>query len=397
MGELHIYNDDIESDIKFLVYESNDSVYGELEDLYYVYKRLTSDSRDPLLGKLRKEDVCLDYNTKTKEGKLTVKYIDGNKHSHTFDVTVRPQRSLHLSIYYIFQASFEGECNNVRSFAELLMFQLWKMGYEAKICKCDRGLIIDISFYQLLSFLEIIRTTIELERPIEWFYDKSPLFDFPDTFYILSETLPKLREEAKSDRWKGVNPENFTFHVKEGYTMIRLDYGEEDLYQMHFKVGYEKDNGCDLTYEDYIFCSYEFINLAKDEEVREYYTLQNHEYCKLINPILSKVFNWEATCIDSEDSVNISVASNLAFQRFCLMLDIALSLLYDFSATHKLITSSMLQLKSEIESKLRSECEILVEDSDLKIFSHGNFGVDPEFDKYLKFDLDMICEIDDLF
>lgn len=364
--------------------------YEELEDLYQVYKCLISDYRDPLLSQINENQIRFDYDTQTNNGKLVIRYKDWNKHWHSIELTVYPQRKINLTINYYFHGQFKSSVKPTRSFVEYFRTELLKLGYDAEDYLKGRRLMISIRYYQIFSsIIDIVRTLIAIRVPLEWYYDNKPLSTYEYTYYELIQMLPKLRREAEFQRWKDVKPENFTLYNDDEYCMIRLDYFDDGLYEMRFQIGCEKGSFCEPAYDKYIDCSYEFRLLTNDREVGEYYAHHNEEYCKLANAIIDIACNWKALFFHSDDGLYISTERQLGFQKFCMMLDFALGLKNDYKADEPLITSNLMKQKEDFESLMGSSFDIVFDEEQKAIFTHGKFRIDHsvladrELDEYL--------------
>lgn len=382
---------------QFIVYELSGYEYDELQKLYETYKYLTSDSRDSEMRQLNKDDVSFCYNTLTKVGNLKVRFTDCNQHTHSLKLSVSPKRSIHLSVYYTFEGKFKRKPYKRRLFTELLMTELFKMGYDVEPMptESENSLIIEIRYYSIFrSIVQIVRLLIESQVPVEWYYEKKDLWYYPNTYYDLILMLPKLRREAENNRWKDVRPENFVLHTGKEYTMLHLDYEEPGLYEMSFRIGCKKDSFCAPAYDKYIDCSYVFTPLSGNIEVYEYYKEQNIEFCKLTNLMLSAVCNWKSLFFHSDDGLYISVERPLGFQKFCLMLDVALALKNDFKPEKPLITTNMNRQKKELEASLGVPLEFAEEDNDKLIFTNGHFKTDQGDGSYKKFDDDISDDIE---
>lgn len=135
---------------QFIVYELSGYEYDELQKLYETYKYLTSDSRDSEMRQLNKDDVSFCYNTLTKVGNLKVRFTDCNQHTHSLKLSVSPKRSIHLSVYYTFEGKFKRKPYKRRLFTELLMTELFKMGYDVEPMptESENSLIIEIRYYR---------------------------------------------------------------------------------------------------------------------------------------------------------------------------------------------------------------------------------------------------------
>lgn len=361
-----------------IIHVLNGYEYYDLDALYGVYKYLISDYRDPVLSQIPEENVKFDFNTESKVGRLVVRYNDRNKHWHSIELSVSPKNQLNLTINYYFHGKFGGKAKPTRSFCELLMTELLQLGYDVEDYFNERRLVISVRHYRIFqAIVDVARTLIICQQPLEWYFDKEPLWEYDITYYDLIRMLPKLREEATKERWKDVKPENFVLHIAKDYCMIRLDYVEEGLYEMRFQIGCKKDSFCAPAYDKYIDCSYRFHLLTNDTEVGEYYRNQNIEYCKLANTILDIACNWKALFFHSDDGLYISTERQLGFQKYCLMLDFALALKNDFKATEPLITSSMINQKKELESMMGSTFEVVFDDEQKFIFTKGKFRTDP--------------------
>ncbi len=172
--------------------------------------------------------------------------------------------------------------------------------------------------------------------------------------------------------------------------MIRLDYVEEGLYEMRFQIGCEKNSFCAPAYDKYIDCSYEFHVLSENKEIKDYYNNQNKEFCKCVDAILSLVCNWKMLLFHSADGAYISIERSLGFQRYCLILDILLNLKKEFRADKPLITSDLLRQKDELEKLLGSPLEIVDNDEEYLVFTHGNFREDPSIMAERQLDNDLL-------
>lgn len=169
-----------------IIHELNGYEYSDLDALYGVYKYLISDYRDPVLSQITEENVKFDFNTESKVGKLVVRYNDWNKHWHSIELSVCPKNQLNLTINYYFHGKFGGKAKPTRSLCELLMTELLQLGYDVEDYFNERRLVISVRHYRIFqSIVDVARTLIICQQPLEWYFDKEPLWEYDFTYYDL--------------------------------------------------------------------------------------------------------------------------------------------------------------------------------------------------------------------
>lgn len=304
-------------------------------------------------------------------------FIDRNNHSHKVTVSFYGDDvSTTCWFSYLFSAdNFDENTISVQSFAECLMVQLWDLGIDANLCKCDWGLEFTSSIDSIALNMDILANIIVSSiKPMEWFYSKESIWKFYKVHYHLLQILPLIQKEAESGRWKNVKADNFTILRDKSQAYIVLAYQEAGVYDMTFKVGFN-DNGFDPDVSsEWFTCEYDFNIRTQEDDIKDYYLSEQKEFCKTASVILDWTsYNSFFAYDDDLTALTLFVSQKWAFQKYCLMLDVMIPLLLKYEVSKPLMTKNVLVQKAKLESLLHTEMEI-VEDSDSKhIFDKGEF------------------------
>lgn len=197
-------------------------------------------------------------------------------------------------------------------------------------------------------------------------FDKINLF--------LKQMLPMVRMEAAKGRWADVKPQHFRLMKDENQSYLTLSYSEGGIYDMTFNVG-TKIGGFDPEASgEWFECIYEFRCFSCDAEIKAFYMEEQQMLYRLASTILDWI-SYKALFFyrDEENHFSIAVKRELAFTKFCLMLDVFLPLKNKHEASKTLITKSILAQKETLENVLGSTLEIVPPDKPDYIFSHGHF------------------------
>lgn len=148
---------------------------------------------------------------------------------------------------------------------------------------------------------------------------------------------------------------------------------------MYFKVGFD-ENGFDPDVSgEWLSCEYQFLIHAKDSEVRDYYTEEQKQCCRIASSILDMTSYNSLFAYDQEDKVlTVLVERRWAFQKYCLMLDILLPIIFKYEASKPLVTTNALEQKTRLEAILNTSMDIVEDNDDKYIFAKGCFISAPE-------------------
>lgn len=310
-------------------------------------------------GLLRLESFGLIYNTYTGIAQIRVVYVDsnGNKHINTIaSVTAKS-----IGLFYLFEPSFpkDLEIRFYRSFAELLMVKLWAIGINSELNNCDRGLTIDICEDDIVSALrELINITDNNQPTIDWLLSDEPVWNYRPTLSDLESILPRLREEAESNRWRDITPENFIIEKGADHALIVLRYIEPRICQMTFQLGLKSNSFASEAGDKFIECYYDFSILSNDKEIIDYYKAEHKDFIEYANAVLKIPFNYHTMYFQGEDGFEIAMYREYGFQKFCLMLDFMISWKYEYIASTQLITSSMSDKIKHLEKIFETDMTI---------------------------------------
>lgn len=156
---------------------------------------------------------------------------------------------------------------------------------------------------------------------------------FPLTLATVEDMLEGMRREAEAFRWKDVSPEDFYIKNDGEGVQLCLDYVAEGRYEMQFRIGVKKNGFAAPNPNYFIDITYEFSSLSEDEAERKYYEKENLEFCRYADVLLDIPFRWQAILAHSEGSVFISTKREVAYQKFCLFLDIIIPLKNHYKAS----------------------------------------------------------------
>ncbi len=263
----------------------------------------------------------------------------------------------------------------IKSFAELIMLELWKEDLYADLEKCDKGLHIKASMGSVYPiFCKLLDVVISNNKPKEWYCDEEPVWLFRQTYGFISKLLLDLKAEVSSNRWKDIEGNKFYIMRDENYAYLSLDYLKEDEYEQRIRIGLVSDS---FAYpEKHIECKYEFEILTKDQELRNYLERQHQEFIEFVNNILGIVFTHNALFIRSETYFKIVLLKSFAFQKICLLLDIFLPIREGYPVSEPFRSSNLNNAIAQIEKTLGGELK--AENSSEKLFADGHYRV-PRF------------------
>lgn len=260
------------------------------------------------------------------------------------------------------------------------MVQLWDFGIDANLCKCDWGLEFTTSMDSIAFNMDILVNIIVTSiKPMEWFYSKESVWKFYRIHYHLLQILPLIKKEAEFGRWKNVNADNFTVLRDKTQAYIALTYQEAGVFDMTFKVGFDENSFDPDVSGEWFSCEYDFNIRTQDDEIKDYYLSEQKEFCKTASVILDWTsFNSLFAYDENLTALTLLVSRKWAFQKYCLMLDIMIPLLFRHETTNPLVTKDMLEQKAKLESMLNTEMEFIEDKDDKYIFAKGNFLSEPE-------------------
>lgn len=350
--------------------------------LYEEYQTLQELAVQGNWNGIKPENFVFEYSTYDNNADILFCFIDRNNHSHKVRVSFYGDDvSTTCWFSYLFSAdNFDENTVSVQSFAECLMVQLWDLGIDANLCKCDWGLeftsSIDCIAFNMDILVNIIVTSI---KPMEWFYSKVSIWKFYKVHYHLLQILPLIQKEADSGRWKNIKADNFTILRDKTQAYIVLTYQEAGVYDMTFKVGFD-ENGFDPDVSgEWFSCEYDFNIRTQDGEIKDYYLYEQKEFCKTASVILDWTsYNSLFAYDDDLTALTLLVSRKWALQKYCLMLDIMIPLLFRHETTNPLVTKNMQEQKAKLESMLNTEMEFIQDKDDKYIFAKGKFLSEPE-------------------
>lgn len=331
---------------------------------------------------VKAEDVKFEYSTYDSSAEVLINFIDENTHSHRIKVAFYgDDTSTTCWVSYLFKAdNFDKKNLSIQSFAECLMIQLWDYGIDADLCNCDWGLEFTSSVDTIAQNVNILLSTIVSSiKPMDWFYSDETIWKFYTIHSHLLEILPYIKQEAESGRWNKVKPENFTILRDKSQAYIVLTYQETGIYDMIFKVGFN-ENGFDSDVTgEWFTCEYNFKIYSSNQEIRDYYLSEQKQYCKLASTILDIISYNALFAYDQEDeALTLLVERQWIFQKYCLLLDVMLPIIFRYEASKPLVTKDMLEQKNKLETLFNSPMEIVVDNDSNHIFARGRFLSAPE-------------------
>lgn len=367
---------------RFIRYDMPKGAPKNVLDLYEEFQTLHFLAQQENWRGLRPENIVFEYSTYDNDAEILINFGDRNNHSHKIIVSFnRDGVSTTCWISYRFTAeNFDENARFVQSFAEYLMLQLWDLGLDAELCDCDWGLVFSLSIDSIAQNVNLmINTIISSIKPMEWFYSNETIWKFRPIYSHLLHILPELRHEAETGRWKGVKPENFTLLRDNTQAYIILSYQDPGIYDMSFKVGFD-ENGFDPDVSgEWLSCEYQFHIRTKNSEVRGYYTEEQKQCCRIASTILDMTSYNAFFAYDQEDkALTLLIERRWAFQKYCLMLDIVLPIIFKYEASKPLVTTNALEQKNKLEALLNTTMEIVEDNDDKYIFAKGGFISAPE-------------------
>lgn len=369
-------------DPRFIRHDVPNGTSRNLLRLYEEYQSILHIAKQGTWNGIKPDNFTFEYSTYDGNAEVLFSFTDKNNHSHNITVTFYGDNvSTTCWFYYLFKAdNFDENVLSVQSFAEYLMIQLWESGIDANLCKCDWGLEFSSSIYEIVHNMDIlIRTIVSSIQPIEWFYSKETIWKFYRIHYHLLQILPQIQKEAESGRWKDVRADNFTILRDKNQAYIVLAYQEAGIYDMSFKLGLGENCFDPDVSGEWFSSEYNFRIYTQDNEIKDFFMTEQKEFCKTASVILDWTsYNSLFAYDENLTALTMLVKRQWAFQKYCLMLDIMLALLFKHVAPKPLVTKSVLEQKSKLETLLNTGMEV-VEDSDSKqIFNHGDFLTKPE-------------------
>lgn len=344
-----------------------------------IYSLLRTNIEALVWQPINDNDISLEYNTYTAVATIEIRLTDKNAHTHRLRLVGQTNCACGEEVHceYEHEGVFDEPVIFYRSYVEWLMLELWREGFEASLCNCDKGLEINCEpkdGSKLMSFL--LDTVTSNIKPIEWFLSDEPIWQFYTTYNDLRLILVKLQDEAGNDRWKGVKPENFILTRAENHAVIYLEYSDDINYKMRFRLGLTKTSFAANAPDKFMDMSYSFESISNNSEVKEYYDNENVEFCKTANVVMDLLTTWKALHFYGENNVYINTYRKHAFQKFCLLLDCLLSLKDGHEAKKLLITSDIRKKKEKLEAILGTEMIITEDEDDKHIFANGHFYSD---------------------
>lgn len=351
-------------------------------ELYEEFQTLHFLAQQGNWSRVKPENIVFEYSIYDNDADIIINFNDNNNHSHRIIVSFdRDVVSATCWISYRFTAeNFDENARIVQSFAEYLMLQLWDLGMDAELCDCDWGLEFSSAVDSIAQNVNLmINAIISSIKPMEWFYSNDTIWKFRPIYLHLLRILPELRHEAETGRWKGVKSENFTLVRNTTQAYITLSYQHAGIYDMCFKVGFN-ENGFDPDVSgEWLSCEYQFHIRAKDNEVRDYYIEEQKQCCRIASTILDMTSYNALFAYDQEDeALTLLIERRWAFQKYCLILDILLPIIFKYEASKPLVTTDMLDQKSKLEAILNTSMDIVEDNDDKYIFTKGSFLSPPE-------------------
>ena len=196
---------------------------------------------------------------------------------------------------------------------------------------------------------------------------------FPDTLETCLQIFRDIQKEAEAERWKGVKPEFFYIKNDEMGVFLCLDYVDDGIYEMQFRIGVSKNGFSAPRTDKYIDITYNFLPIAEDEKIRQYYIDENLEFCKYADFLLTIPFSWKSLLFHSEDGAYINTMRDYSFQKFCLFLDIMIPLKNYYVSTKPLITNAMQTIIDEMSKSF--DLELKEDEEPNHIFTNGHYKI----------------------
>lgn len=369
-------------DPRFILHEVPNDAPENAKRLYDEYRMILELEKRVGWPGVKPENFVFEYSTYDKSAEILFNFVDKNKHTHKISVAFHgDSKSYTCWLSYLFSAdNFDGNHFSVQSFTEYLMVQLWDKGIDANLCNCDWGLEFTSSVDSIIQNMDCLVTTIVSSiKPIEWFYSDETIWKFYSIHLHLLSILPDIKNEAESGRWKKVKSENFTILRDKSQAYIVLTYQEAGIYDMTFKVGFDT-NGFDPDVSgEWFSCEYNFKIHSSNQEVSDYYMSEQKECCKLASTILDIISYNSIFAYDQEDTaLTLLVKREWAFQKYCQMLDVVLSVLFKHEASKPFITKDFLAQKEQLEAIFKTKMDIDEDSASKYIFNNGEFLSKPE-------------------
>lgn len=271
----------------------------------------------------------------------------------------------------------DGQEPTAQPFAEYYMFGLWDMDYyEAELCHCDRGVRFCSGVSSVMDVMDDCARA--LVNSIEEFFGDEPAYNLQEAYACLSQVLRKVKSEAGTGRWAGVEPQHFRIIRNEREVYLVLCYAEPGVYSMTFKVGAQIGGFDPVVSGEWFECIYEYACQTDDADIRDYYDEEQQRYLRYIKTILDSINCHVLFFYGDEDrTFSMAVERGLVFQKYGLMLDVAIPFKDKYEASRPLITRAMLDTKKKVETLLKIETDVVKEDISVRIFTRGSYTEEP--------------------
>lgn len=364
-------------DPRFIIHEVPANSTEHMKTFYAAFKRLKDVAGENKWAGIDADNLQFEYSTYDENAEIIFSYMDKNEHTHRIEISLWHDAVSSLCWFsYVLKAeNFASDVTAVQSYAESLMLQLWDLGIDAELCRCDWGLEFSSSIDDVFENMDTVITSIITSiKPMEWFYSDEDIWRCYRVYYKLKQFLPKIQEEASKGRWPNVKPENFILERDKHQAYITLRYFNDQIFNLSFKLGMQ-DNGFDegMTGSWFESC-YDFTCIAKDSDVVEYYSREQMQICKAGSAILDMIgYKMLFFYGEGNKSFGIIVDEDWAVEKFCLMLDVMLPLFYKHEATRPLITKGILEKKKQLEGMLGTPMEIVESKEPDYIFRNGKY------------------------
>ncbi len=364
-------------DPRFIIHDVPAYASKQMKNFYDEFLKIQENAKNGKWQGITNDNFIFEYSTYDRNAKIIFKYTDKNEHTHKITASLfQDAVSSACWFSYILKAdNFAPTVKSVQSYAECLMLKLWDLGIDAELCNCDWGLEFSSDIDSIFENMDrVVISIITSIKPMKWFYSDEEIWRCYKVYYRLKQLLPRLKEEATKGRWPNVKPENFLLERDKKQAFIALRYSDERIYNLAFKLGMQ-DNGFDKDMSGKWFeCIYDYTCFSSEPDVEKYYTKEQMQICEIASTILDMIsYKMLFFYGDENKHFGIIVDKDWAFEKYCQMLDIMLTLFYKHQPAEPLITNDMLEQKKKLENLLQSPMEIVENEESDYIFRHGHY------------------------
>lgn len=143
---------------------------------------------------------------------------------------------------------------------------------------------------------------------------------------------------------------------------------------MTFKVGIG-ENGFDPDISgEWFFCEYKFDLRTSDTEIRDFYMPEQEVCCKTASAILDMIdYNSLFAYDETNTALTLLVEREWAFQKYCLILDVLIPILFKHESEKPFIPNSVMEQKVKLEALLNTTMEVVGDKDSKLVFNQGQF------------------------